>query len=197
MSICVFYITTVCTETFTLSLHDALPIYDKMQKELLTKEDRETGQYSNFWEARNYRHHADGIKCSWISVHGLNDWNVKPKNVYKIWQLVKKMPMKHHLFLHQGPHYNMNNFVSIDFTDLMNLWFVHELLGIENNAYKQWPTVMIQDNLQADKWHEEKDWSNELGQKKTYYTTDDGELFQDGNGKAQQSFEIGRASCRE
>src|SRR5690625_6818405 len=80
MSICVFYITTVCTETFTLSLHDALPIYDKMQKELLTKEDRETGQYSNFWEARNYRHHADGIKCSWISVHGLNDWNVKPRS---------------------------------------------------------------------------------------------------------------------
>ena len=164
------------------------PEYDKMQKELLEKEDRETGQYSDFWEARNYRHHADGIKCSWISVHGLNDWNVKPKNVYKIWQLVSKMPMKHHLFLHQGPHYNMNNFVSIDFTDLMNLWFVHELLGLENNAYNQWPTVMIQDNLQADKWHEEKDWSDELGQEKIYYPTDDHELYQDGNGKAKMSF---------
>ena len=43
----------------------------------------------------------------------------------------------------------MNNFVSIDFTDLMNLWFVHELLDVENNAYNQWPTVMIQDNLQS------------------------------------------------
>ena len=164
------------------------PEYDKMQKELLEKEDRKTGQYSDFWEARNYRHHADGIKCSWISVHGLNDWNVKPKNVYKIWQLVSKMPMKHHLFLHQGPHYNMNNFVSIDFTDLMNLWFVHELLGLENNAYNQWPTVMIQDNLQADKWHEEKDWSDELGQEKIYYPTNDHELYQDGNGKAKMSF---------
>ena len=164
------------------------PEYDKMQKQLRKKEDRETGQYSDFWEARNYRHHADGIKCSWISVHGLNDWNVKPKNVYKIWQLVSKMPMKHHLFLHQGPHYNMNNFVSIDFTDLMNLWFVHELLGLENNAYNQWPTVMIQDNLQADKWHEEKDWSDELGQEKIYYPTDDHELYQDGNGKAKMSF---------
>lgn len=164
------------------------PKYDAMQKHLLSHEDRTTGQYSDFWEARNYRHHADGIKCSWISVHGLNDWNVKPKNVYKIWQLVKKMPMKHHLFLHQGPHYNMNNFVSIDFTDLMNLWFCHELLGIANHAYEQWPTVMIQDNLHADTWHEEKDWSNELGQAVTYYPTDDGELQKDGNGKAQQSF---------
>ncbi|WP_251716117.1 Xaa-Pro dipeptidyl-peptidase [Lactobacillus agrestimuris] len=164
------------------------PKYDAMQKDLFTKEDRTTGQYSDYWEARNYRHHTNGIKCSWISVHGLNDWNVKPKNVYKIWQKVKNLPIKHHLFLHQGPHYNMNNFVSIDFTDLMNLWFVHELLGVENNAYEQWPTAMIQDNLYADKWHEEKDWSDDLGQAVTYYPTDDHELHKDGNGKEKQSF---------
>lgn len=164
------------------------PKYDAMQKTLLKGEDRATGQYSNFWEARNYRHNSDGIKCSWISVHGLNDWNVKPKNVYKIWQKVAKMPMKHHLFLHQGPHYNMNNFVSIDFTDLMNLWFVHELLNLENNAYKQWPTVMIQDNLQADTWHEEKDWNNSIGKAVTYYPTNNHELFKDVNGTEKMSF---------
>ncbi len=164
------------------------PKYDAMQRKLLAGEDRTTGQYSDFWEARNYRHHTDGIKCSWISVHGLNDWNVKPKNVYKIWQKVKKLPVKHHLFLHQGPHYNMNNFVSIDFTDLMNLWFVHELLGIKNNAYEQWPTVMVQDNLHADTWHAEKDWSNEIGQAKVYYPTNDHELLTNGNGKEKQSF---------
>lgn len=164
------------------------PKYDAMQKDLLTKSDRTTGQYSDFWEKRNYRHQTDGIKCSWISVHGLNDWNVKPKNVYKIWQKVKNLPIKQHLFLHQGPHYNMNNLVSIDFTDLMNLWFVHELLEIDNHAYEQWPTVMIQDNLEADNWHEEADWSNDLGQKTIYYPTDDSELQKDGNGKQHLSF---------
>lgn len=174
------------------------PKYDAMQKQLFTHEDRTTGQYSDFWEARNYRHHASGIKCSWISVHGLNDWNVKPKNVYKIWQLVKKMPMKHHLFLHQGPHYNMNNLVSIDFTDLMNLWFVHELLGIENKAYKQWPTVMVQDNLHADIWHEEKDWSDDLGQAKTYYPGENHELLDNGNSKEQLSFkDVGGKDFKE
>lgn len=164
------------------------PKYDLMQKKLLEKEDRTSGQYSDFWDKRNYRKNADKIKCSWISVHGLNDWNVKPKNVYKIWQLVKKLPLKHHLFLHQGPHYNMNNLVSIDFTDLMNLWFVHELLGIDNNADKQWPKVMIQDNLQADKWHEKDDWCDDLGQTSTYYPTDDMELQKNGNGKKELSF---------
>lgn len=174
------------------------PKYDAMQKDLYTKEDRVTGQYSDYWDARNYRNHTDGIKCSWISVHGLNDWNVKPKNVYKIWQKVKELPIEHHLFLHQGPHYNMNNFVSIDFTDLMNLWFVHELLNIENHAYEQWPTVMIQDNLESDKWHEEDDWSNDLGHEVTYYPTDDHNLFKDGNGQEKQSFtDVGGKKFKE
>ena len=82
----------------------------------------------------------------------------------------------------------MNNLVSIDFTDLMNLWFVHELLGVENNAYNQWPTVMIQDNLEADIWHDEEDWSNDVGQKVVYYPTDDAELQKDGNGKKKLTF---------
>lgn len=147
------------------------PVFDKMQKTLLDKSDRITGQYSDFWDARNYRHHTDNIKCSFISVHGLNDWNVKPKNVYKLWQKISNLPIKSHLFLHQGPHYNMNNLVSIDFTDLMNLWFCHELLNLKNNAYNQWPTVIVQDNLRADIWHEELDWNNDLGKKTTYYPT--------------------------
>lgn len=156
------------------------PKYDAMQKHLLEKSDRKTGQYSDFWEARNYRHHTDGIKCSWVSVHGLNDWNVKPKNVYKIWQKVSKLPIAHKLFLHQGPHYNMNNLLSIDFTDLMNLWFCHELLDIKNNALKQWDDVMIQDNLYPDIWHQEPDWNNSLGQEVTYYPNSDGSLLKDG-----------------
>ena len=164
------------------------PKFDEMQKILLKKADRKTGQYSDFWEKRNYRHHTDNIKCSWISVHGLNDWNVKPKNVYKIWQKVKNLPIAHHLFLHQGPHYNMNNLVSIDFTDLMNLWLVHELLGIENNAYKQWPTVLIQDNLKADKWHKEKDWCNDIGSETVYFPNSDNELTKDASSKQKLSF---------
>lgn len=164
------------------------PKFDTMQKILLDKADRKTGQYSDFWEKRNYRHHTNNIKCSWISVHGLNDWNVKPKNVYKIWQKVKNLPIEHHLFLHQGPHYNMNNLVSIDFTDLMNLWLVHELLGIENNAYQQWPTVLVQDNLNADNWHEEQDWSNDSGKETVYFPTNDNELAKDTSSEKKVSF---------
>ena len=165
------------------------PKYDAMQKKLLAKADRKTGQYSDFWEARNYRHHTDGIKCSWISVHGLNDWNVKPKNVYKLWQKISTLPIEHKLFLHQGPHYNMNNLISIDFTDLMNLWFCHELLGIKNNAYHQWDTVLWQDNIYPDIWHGEPNWNNEMGHEEIYYPEADGSLLKEGgNDDAKLSF---------
>lgn len=164
------------------------PRYEAEQKLLQQKQDRVTGQYSDFWEARNYRHHTDGIKCSWISVHGLNDWNVKPKNVYKIWQKVKELPIKHHLFLHQGPHHNMNNLVSIDFTDLMNLWLCHELLNQDNPIEQLLPTALIQDNLAADCWHSEDDWADDLGQPVTYYPAADGGLAKDGNDQRQVAF---------
>ncbi len=82
----------------------------------------------------------------------------------------------------------MNNLVSIDFTDLMNLWFVHELLGVENGAYEQWPKVMIQDNLEADKWHSENDWSNDLGQVVVYQPTADGDLSTSQAGQGQLTF---------
>jgi X-Pro dipeptidyl-peptidase len=163
------------------------PKYEAMQKKLLEKEDRTTGQYSDFWEARNYRHHTDGIKCSWLSVHGLNDWNVKPKNVYKVWQKVKNLPVDHHLFLHQGPHYNINNLASIDFTDLLNMWFCHELLGVENDIRKIMPTVLIQDNLEADTWHEEEDWADSLGDKVVLHASEDGKLGK-AEGKGVLSF---------
>lgn len=164
------------------------PKFDQMNKRLIQKEDRETGQYSDFWDVRNYRKNASKIKCSWISVHGLNDWNVKPKNVYKIWQKIKHLPIPKHLFLHQGPHYNMNNLLSIDFTDLMNLWFVHELLGIPNNAEKQWATVLIQDNLQADNWHEEKDWTTDQSHLTSYYPQSEDHLSKAGDYHAKVSF---------
>ncbi|MDO4912390.1 MAG: Xaa-Pro dipeptidyl-peptidase [Lactobacillus sp.] len=155
--------------------------FEAEQKELNEKQDRATGQYSDFWEARNYRHHTDGIKCSFISVHGLNDWNVKPKNVYKLWQKIKHLPIRHHLFLHQGPHHDMNNLVSIDFTDILNMWYCQELLDLNNGFEKQISPVMIQDNLQADEWHLEDDWSNHLGSEVKYYAEDQHTLSKNGN----------------
>ena len=165
------------------------PFFDKNMAALKRGQDRITGQYNDFWAVRNYRPNVKNIKCSFISVHGLNDGNVKPKNVYKLWQELVKLPSKHKLFLHQGPHTYMNNLASIDFTDMMNLWLCQELLGVKNNALAQWPDVMIQDNLKPDTWQSEQTWSNELGKETTYHLTENNQLSQSQEGSTTKDFE--------
>ena len=52
-------------------------------------------------------------------MHGLNDWNVKPRNVANLWNAVRDLPINKKIILHQGQHIYINNFRSIDFTDMM------------------------------------------------------------------------------
>ncbi|KRN03860.1 Xaa-Pro dipeptidyl-peptidase [Holzapfeliella floricola] len=180
----------VCQSNLKDSGH-ALKLQEQFKKQmayLQEQQDRTTGQYSEFWDIRNYRHQLEKLNCSYIGVHGLNDWNVKPKNVYKLWQELEKLPIKHKLFLHQGEHVYMNNLASIDFTNMMNLWLSEELLNSQNNAAEQWPNVLIQDNIEADVWHAEKTWNNaigaphsqvlsELASEKVKIFTDNGQTF--------------------
>ncbi|KRM72831.1 Xaa-Pro dipeptidyl-peptidase [Lacticaseibacillus brantae] len=115
-------------------------------------QDRETGDYSAWWDERNYRNNLANITADIVSVHGLNDWNVKPKNVIKFWEGIQDLPVAKKLFLHQGQHVYLNNILSLDFTDMMNLWLSHELLGVDNHADTVLPDVTIQDNLKAETW---------------------------------------------
>lgn len=52
------------------------------------QQDRVTGNYNDFWDARNYRKDAAHIKADVMIVHGLNDWNVKPANAEKLWRSI-------------------------------------------------------------------------------------------------------------
>lgn len=146
------------------------------QQVISQSQDRKTGQYSNFWDVRNYRRQLKNIKCSVVSVHGLNDWNVKPKNVYKLFNQLKNYPVKAKLFLHQGQHTYLNNIASIDFNDCMNLWLTHELLNIQSPALINWSDCLIQDNLESDHWISTSEFNNNLGLKTTYFLNENENL---------------------
>ena len=40
-----------------------------------------TGDYTPFWDVRNYRDDVAKVHASVLAVHGLNDWNVKTDQV--------------------------------------------------------------------------------------------------------------------
>ncbi|KRN29690.1 xaa-Pro dipeptidyl-peptidase [Lactobacillus selangorensis] len=155
------------------------PVFDAEMQKLRTGQDRTTGNYNTFWDARNYRKHVAGIKCDIISVHGLNDWNVKPRNVGKFWNALRTTKVPHKIFLHQGKHIYMNNFQSIDFTDMMNLWLANELLGVENGAMDRIPTATIEDNVDPTEWHHYRDWNDPKAPKTLFYVTKDHGLTRD------------------
>ncbi|WP_125981418.1 Xaa-Pro dipeptidyl-peptidase [Loigolactobacillus iwatensis] len=143
-------------------------IFQQNLAALAKGQDRVTGNYNHFWDERNYRHNLNNVKADMVMVHGLNDWNVKPRNVEKLWAGLRGQKISRKLFLHQGKHIYMNNMPSIDFTDMMNLWLSHELYGVANHAKEILPNVTIQDNLTPETWTAQHDWSR-IDQKLTLY----------------------------
>ena len=101
----------------------------KQLKKLTFGQDRKTGNYNSFWDSRNLLKDIN-VKCDMLLVHGLNDWNVKLSHVYNLRNRLKQEPITQKLILHQGQHEYLNNFRSVDYTDLINLWFSNKLYNI-------------------------------------------------------------------
>lgn len=137
-------------------------------KKITAGQDRSTGDYNTFWDARNYLKDVKNIKCDVVMVHGLNDWNVKPRNVYNLYHELENLPVTKKIFLHQGQHIYINNFQSIDFTDMMNIWLSSKLYGIENHADELLPDVCVQDNSAESTWHTFEGWHTQNPQTHHY-----------------------------
>ncbi|MFC5631047.1 MULTISPECIES: Xaa-Pro dipeptidyl-peptidase [Streptococcus] len=111
--------------------------------------DRVNGDYNQFWHNRNYIKNADKVKATVVFTHGTQDWNVKPINVFNMFNALPNHIDKH-LFLHHGAHVYINNWQSIDFRESMNTLLSQKLLGQENNH--NLPVVIWQDNRSAQTW---------------------------------------------
>lgn len=180
-------------ETFSRSLEagDYLKnkaFFDEKQEEMKRLQDRKTGNYNTFWDERNYLPHVKNIKCDIFMVHGVNDWNVKPRHVYQLWEKLQKMPIKSKLVLHQGQHIYINNMPSVDFQDMVNLWLSNKLYAVENSANDILPPVVFQDNLKAETWEKLSTWENEDSEMKTYYINDQGLSEEKPAGESKQTF---------
>ena len=147
--------------------------FSEVMDKLAIGQDRESGNYNQFWDERNYLNQVQNIKANIIMVHGLNDWNVKPRQVEQLWQALRPSPVVKKLFLHQGKHIYINNFRSLDFTDMMNLWLSNQLYDVENGAETLIPNVTIQDNLDAETWHTFDDWADSDSPVQSYHFQQD------------------------
>nr|WP_245799400.1 Xaa-Pro dipeptidyl-peptidase [Virgibacillus siamensis] len=122
--------------------------------EIEQNQARNTGDYNDFWDKRNYVKDVENINASVFVVHGLNDWNVKTKQFAQWWKALVDNDVPRKMWLHQGGHggTSENNYKKTE-----NRWFDYWLYGIENGIMDE-PKIDIE--RENGTWHQEVNWPN-------------------------------------
>ncbi|WP_433270262.1 Xaa-Pro dipeptidyl-peptidase [Actinosynnema sp. CS-041913] len=124
--------------------------------EIEARQDRVTGDYSPFWDERNYVKDAHRVKAAVLAVHGLGDWNVKVKHVAQWYEALRRNGVEHKIWLHQSGHTDPDTLRSAEWRRTINRWFSHYLYGIDNGIEKE-PKSTIQREDRTT-WVDEADW---------------------------------------
>ncbi|MBI2078773.1 MAG: CocE/NonD family hydrolase [Euryarchaeota archaeon] len=130
-----------------------------------------TGDYTPYWQERNYTKSAKGVKAALFFVHGFTDWNVKPDHILP-WlnEIPADVPKK--VWLHNwvandrgsrdGHVYPRRD----DWNETMLRFLDQTLKGIETAIFDE-PSFQIQDS--ADQWRWEESWPPADATKSRYY----------------------------
>ncbi|MEG2917592.1 MAG: Xaa-Pro dipeptidyl-peptidase [Clostridium sp.] len=142
--------------------------YEDVLSNLVEKEDRQSGNYNKFWDERNYLNLADKIKASTFIIHGLNDWNVMTNQCIPLWKTLEKFDAPRKMMLHQGDHIYIHDLQSGNFNSIMHMWLDYWLYDIENGVMEEVPNVLVQSNVDQDKWLSSTNWPAEKNELKKF-----------------------------
>jgi X-Pro dipeptidyl-peptidase len=104
------------------------------------EQDRVTGNWSPFWQERDYLSRVRGVESSVFVVHGLNDWNVMTKAFAEWWYRLDDRRVPRKLWLHNGGHGGESTSDAADwalYKRTENRWFDHELFGVPNGILSE------------------------------------------------------------
>lgn len=118
-------------------------------------QDRVTGDYSPFWDERNYLEDAGNVHAATLVVHGLNDWNVKTRQAAQWYEALKTHDVPHKIWWHQQGHQDPLGIGGEDWQRTLNRWFTRYLYGHDNGVENE-PRATIQREDQS--FVEEADW---------------------------------------
>ncbi len=146
------------------------------KQEILEQSDRRTGNYNEFWDERNYLNKVKNIDSSVLIVHGLKDWNVKPRQFHDFWEKMKNYNIEKKMILHRGDHIYINDHATIDFTSYLHDWFDYYLYEKDNSVLDKYPNVLVQSNIDTKKWYSSGDWPFEDTHYKKLYISELGKI---------------------
>jgi X-Pro dipeptidyl-peptidase len=99
--------------------------------DMMNNMDRQTGDYSDWWAARDYLNQMDNMKAALLMSHGFNDWNVMPEHSYRIYKAAKEKGLPAQIYYHQNGHGGPPPI------SMMNKWFTKYLHGVDNGVDKE------------------------------------------------------------
>ena len=119
----------------------------------------ETGAYTPFWAARDYRDglatSASQVKASVFIIHGLQDDNVKTPNFARWWKALGDYHVERKLWLTRVGHVDPFDSDRQLWVQTIHRWFDHQLFGIQNGINRE-PPVRIENA--PGHWVEANDW---------------------------------------
>ena len=160
-------LSALCASRFPDGADEALEsMYRDYLASLRDQQIALAGDYGAFWAERDYSSRS-GFRASALIVQGLNDETVRPKQFDLMRSAFLASGCQVRCILHQNGHVTpANEQTQTDimigdhsFTEWLNLWFTHELLGVENEVSSM-PDFLVQSNLDgtfyaADQWNTE------------------------------------------
>ena len=123
--------------------------------EITAEQDRVTGDYSPFWDERNYLDDAGKVRAATLVAHGLNDWNVKTRQAAQWYEALKANGVPHKIWWHQQGHADPLGIGGADWQRTLNRWFTRYLYDHENGVEKE-PRATIQREDQS--FVQEAEW---------------------------------------
>ena len=115
---------------------------------------RDTGDYNEFWAGRDYLNQLGDMKAALLMSHGFNDWNVMPEHSYRIYNAVSAKGIPSQIYYHQNGHGGPPPL------KMINRWFSHYLLGVDNGVEKDAKAWIVRENDKPDKPTAYEDFPN-------------------------------------
>ncbi len=130
---------------------------------------RENGDFTKFWQDRNYLPLVKNFKAATFIIHGQSDWNVKQKHAIQLWESLDGV-VPRRMFLHRGGHGSTNEH---NVPSKILSWFDH-FLENEKNGITDGPQVEVE--LFDGTLMSQEEWPNEKTQTKRFYFSSDSSL---------------------
>jgi X-Pro dipeptidyl-peptidase len=123
--------------------------------DLEREQDRETGDYSRYWDERNYLDDADRVRASVLLVHGLHDFNVRTLHAGQWWDALGRNHVPRKIWLHQAGHTDPFNIRRAVWLDTLHRWFDQWLYRIDTGIMRE-PVADVE--VAPNRWVTSPSW---------------------------------------